>query len=201
MSANLNHHQTLEDLVDNTATDKNTTHSYLSLYESLLFPRQQSTKHVLEIGVGDFKEKNGGSIKLWKDYFPHATIYGVDVLGPERVIDDLLQDERIVLHLQKNAYDEHVFQELFLDKNIQFDVMIDDGPHTLQTMVRFIQLYSQLLSEDGILIIEDVQSIEWLDRLKQTTPQHLQPYIKTFDLRHIKGRYDDIVFVIDKKQT
>ena len=59
-------------------------------------------------------------------------------------------------------------------------------------------LADRLLSETGILIIEDVQSIEWLSALTAAVPHDLQKYIHTFDLRDIKGRYDDIVFVVDK---
>ena len=56
-------------LVDNRYTDKNNTHSYLPLYEKLLKNKKNTAKNILEIGIGDFGEKNGGSIKLWKDYF------------------------------------------------------------------------------------------------------------------------------------
>jgi len=35
--------------------------------------------------------------------------------------------------------------------------MLDDGPHTLESMKQFIKLYSQIMTDDGILIIEDVQ--------------------------------------------
>ena len=63
---------------------------------------------------------------------------------------------------------------------------------------KFIELYSPLLSDNGILIIEDVQDINWLENLKNKTPQHLKQYIKTYDLRKNKDRYDDIVFTIDK---
>ena len=76
--------------------------------------------------------------------------------------------------------------------------MLDDGPHTLDSMVKFIKLYSQIMTEDGILIIEDVQSIDWIDILTNEVPDHLKPFIKTYDLRSIKNRYDDIVFTIDK---
>ena len=70
----------LEKLVNNSKTDKNTTHSYLPLYQKLLENKKETAKNVLEIGIGDFGEKNGGSIKLWKDYFTNATIYGLDIL-------------------------------------------------------------------------------------------------------------------------
>jgi len=68
----------------------------------------------------------------------------------------------------------------------------------LASQEKFIELYSPLLSDNGILIIEDVQDINWLENLKNKTPQHLKQYIKTYDLRKNKDRYDDIVFTIDK---
>jgi hypothetical protein len=54
------------------------------------------------------------------------------------------------------------------------------------------------MTEDGILIIEDVQEWSWIDVLKNAVPEHLKKYIKTYDLRPNKQRYDDIVFTIDK---
>ena len=77
--------------------------------------------------------------------------------------------------------------------------MLDDGPHTLESMLQFIRLYSQVMKDDGILIIEDVQKFEWFDKLAQEVPYQLQKYIQTFDLRKNKNRYDDLVFVVNKK--
>jgi hypothetical protein len=78
--------------------------------------------------------------------------------------------------------------------------MLDDGPHTLDSMKQFITLYTQVMADDGILIIEDVQKIEWLDELTKVVPEHLKEYVSTYDLRYIKNRYDDIVFVINKQR-
>lgn len=77
--------------------------------------------------------------------------------------------------------------------------MLDDGPHTLESMVQFIKLYSQILTEDGILIIEDVQDIEWIEVLAHCVPDELKQYMRVYDLRENKNRYDDIVFTIDKR--
>ena len=96
----------------------------------------------------------------------------------------------------KNAYTKEYVQKNF--ENKKFDFLIYDGPHSLESQEKFIELYSPLLSENGILIIEDVQHINWLEKLKNKTPPHLKQYIKTYDLRKNKGRYDDIVFTIDK---
>ena len=65
-------------------------------------------------------------------------------------------------------------------------------------MKEFIKLYSQVLTDDGILIIEDVQSIEWIDILINVVPENLKEFIKVYDLRNNKNRYDNIVFTIDK---
>jgi hypothetical protein len=41
----------LEELADNTRTDKNTVHSYLPLYEKLLSSKKYTAKNILEIGI------------------------------------------------------------------------------------------------------------------------------------------------------
>jgi hypothetical protein len=188
----------LSQLVNNSSTDKDTTHSYLDLYEKLLFKKKETAKNVLEVGIGDFGPKNGGSIKLWRDYFTNATVYGLDILPVDRVMDELLNDEKIVLHVNTDAYNHDFFKSTFLDKNIKCDFMLDDGPHTLESMKQFVKLYSQLMTDDGILIIEDVQSMEWIVPIMNEVPRHLKEFIQIYDLRHVKNRYDDIVFTIDK---
>jgi hypothetical protein len=183
----------LEEIVDNTRTDKNTTHSYLPLYQTLLGSKKETAKNVLEVGIC-----LGGSIKLWKDFFTNANVYGLDVMDISSVWEGIRNREDIILHTSTDAYDEEVFRKNFLDKDIKFDFMLDDGPHSLESMVQFIKLYSQILADDGILIIEDVQAYEWIGILSNQVPEHLRKYIKVYDLRQNKGRYDDIVFTIDK---
>jgi hypothetical protein len=182
--------------LNNFFTDKNTWHSYLPLYDELLESKKMSSKNVLEIGIGDFNFKNGGSIILWRNYFPNAKIHAVDKLDSNRVYDCILSDSRIVCHTSVDGYDEEFVNNTFVNSNIKFDFMIDDGPHTLESMKKFIELYSDLLEDDGIMIIEDLQSWDWIDELKNVVPEKLKPYVKTFDLRKNKDRYDDIVFAI-----
>ena len=188
----------LAELVDNTKTDKNTGHSYLNLYQRLLEKKKESAKNILEVGIGDFFEKNGGSIKLWRDFFTNATIYGLDILPISKVMDELLNDERVILYTSIDAYNEDFFKTHFLNKNIKCDFMLDDGPHSLESMIQFIKLYSQIMTDDGILMIEDVQSMDWIQTLVNAVPADMKQYIKCYDLRPIKNRWDDIVFTIDK---
>jgi len=113
------------------------------------------------------------------------------------VWDGIKNKNNIILYTSLNAYDHIFVNNTFMNK-IKFDFMLDDGPHTLESMINFIELYSPLMADDGILIIEDVQSLDWLDKLKNAVPEHLKDYIKTYNLINNKNRYDDIVFTIDK---
>lgn len=183
----------LEDIVDNTRTDKNTIHSYLPLYQQLLIKKKETATNVLEIGI-----LYGGSIKLWSDFFTNAKVYGLDIININNVWESIRNKDNIILYTSTDAYNNEFFYYTFLNKNIKFDFMLDDGPHTLESMKEFIRLYSQLMTNDGILIIEDVQEWDWIDILKNEVPDKLKQYIKVYDLRANKGRYDDIVFTIDK---
>ena len=194
------HMMTLAAIVDNTRTDKNTTHTYLDLYEQLLHGKRESARTVLEVGIGDGNQgaTNGGSIKLWNDYFRNATVYALDIQSLDCVWDGLKGNPRIVLYTSSDAYDENFVKTTFVNKGIKFDFMLDDGPHSLESMFQFITLYSPLMKDDGILIIEDVQSWDWIQPMVECVPQELKKYIEVYDLRPLRGRYDDIVFVINK---
>jgi len=183
----------LLELVDNSRTDKNTVHSYLELYQNLLINKKDTAKNVLEVGIQD-----GGSIKLWSNFFINANVYGIDIMKIDKVWEGIKNKNNIILHTSCDAYNDNFFINNFLNKNIKYDFMLDDGPHTLESMKKFIKLYSQIMTDDGILIIEDVQSWDWIDILKNEVPEDLKQFIKIYDLRPNKNRYDDIVFTIDK---
>ena len=68
-------------------------------------------------------------------------------------------------------------------------------------MQYFVNRYSQLLSKNGILILEDIQSIDWIDEIIKYIPNELHKFIDVYDLRSNKGRYDDIVLVINKNKN
>ena len=127
-------------------------------------------------------------------FFINATIYGLDIINIHNIWDDI---KNIKLYTSYDVYNPINFNNVFLKSNIKFDVLIDDGSHTLESMILFIQLYSQIMTDDGILIIEDVQSINWINDLINAVPENLKSYIKYYDLRKNKDKYDDIVFTID----
>jgi hypothetical protein len=180
----------LKSLINNEKSDKDTIHSYVELYDDILKDKKHTATDVCEIGV-----YHGGSIKLWKDYFPRANVYALDI--KDRTDNwDGVKDPRIKLFLDNDAYDPDFVERVLGNK--RFDMILDDGPHTLPSMKLAIKHYLPLLKKDGIFMIEDVQDIKWIDDLIQATPLETRKYIWIFDRRIVKGRYDDIVFCINK---
>ena len=130
---------------DNSLTDKNTRHSYCLLYNNLFLEIQTNTINLLEIGVD-----KGGSLIMWSKWFKNGSIYGIDVIPKPQ----LLKNYKNITYLQKDAYSEESddFKDLF------FDIIIDDGPHTLSSQIKFIKKYNKKIKNNGFLIIEDINS-------------------------------------------
>lgn len=184
----------LSDLVDNDRTDINTTHSYLELYQTLLEGKKDTATHVLDINISQ-----GGNIKLWSDFFTNATVYGVDTMPYEDVWSEIKDKPNIVLYTSSYAYNYDFIQTTFVDTGIQFDFILVDGQRSYESMIRAIQLHIPLLKPDGILIQADIQELQWTEMLKEYVPDEMKHCISVYDRRNIKDRYDDIVFVVDKR--
>ena len=164
-------------------TDKDTTHSYIPTYETK-FASRRDAKCIMEIGV-----YNGGSIKLWESFFTNARVYGLDITMNA---NKLTFSDRVQL-LQGDAYSSSLVHQV----PNEIDIAIDDGPHTLESMKSFLQQYLPKLARNGILIIEDVQNITWMEQLREVVPECFKKHIEIVDLRNIKGRYDDLLFIVD----
>jgi cephalosporin hydroxylase len=151
---------------------------------------REKSYNILEIGV-----QRGGSIKLWHDYFENALVYGIDINSVEnKSISNL---PRVVLYEGMDAYDHIFFRNNILTNGHKFDFILDDGSHKLEDMKTFIQIYLDVLEEDGIMIIEDVKEMGWVESLGEVVPDIFKPYIEIYDLREGRSS-DDIVFVINK---
>ena len=181
--------------LDNGWTEKGIWHSYLPCYDLLFGDIRRDVKHFLEIGV-----RYGNSFKLWGDYFSdECHLYGIDI-SYDNLNDDLFYRIRNHHNLYLgNAYDKETVLSVFSSKT--FDIIIDDGSHFLEDQIAVIDMYLPLLKNEGILVIEDVQDINHIEVLKAHVPQQYKCCIKVIDLRHVKDRNDDILFIIDKRKV
>lgn len=181
-----NKYDTDKFVTDNTVTTWiSVKHSYVEAAYGKLFEKNLDIKNVLEIGIW-----KGGSHLLWRDYFPNATVTGIDVGH----CNELTNQERIIQVITDAYTDQAV--NLFDDGS--FDIIIDDGPHTLHTMKYVVEKYLPKLSKNGILCIEDISEYSWLYELSNLVPIELRDCIKVYDLRKEDNKDDSILMVIDK---
>jgi hypothetical protein len=179
-------------------TDKGTTHNYIDgFYEKEFIGYRDKSVKILEIGIA-----SGHSLLLWDKYFTnHSGIYGLENCAEGKVItEDLKKNDRITLIIADG------YCKKTADILPNFDIIIDDGPHTLDSMITCINLYLPKLNDGGVLIIEDVQSTDWISHLHTAATRVFKDEmssdvfdISVVDLRQTKGRYDDLMFIIRKK--
>lgn len=173
-------------------TDKDTFHSYVEVYEDLLSPLIMQTAVVAEIGI-----QYGGSMLLWQDYLPRARFIYLD--NKDAIHDKIRQhlDTNRAYLIFEDAYTKETAAKVKKLAPNGINFIIDDGPHSLESQCAFIHLYAPLLADGGVAIIEDVQAFEWFDTLKLCVPNNCSYEI--VDRRAIKGRYDDLMFIVKRK--
>lgn len=163
------------------ATDKNILHCYVDrVYEDLFRDIRASAENVLEIGL-----ERGASVLMWRDYFTKATITGIN----DKPCPQLEGRERVRL-VVGDAYSYEIADSV----PGGFDVIIDDGPHTLESMTFVIKEYLGKLAKGGMLVIEDIQDFNWTNILRRMVPDGHAVDVR--DLRTVRNRYDDIIMIV-----
>ena len=174
-------------------TDKNTTHNYTGIYAEILEPyRKQKSGTLLEVGV-----QLGGSSLLWYNYLPRFQLYLSDIQDiVHDVIWNRMNPDRYDFY-QGDAYNQDSVNFFGEECPEGFDVIIDDGPHTVPSQVFAVNYFYGLLKPGGILIIEDIQQPQDLDTLNAAVTDK-EATIKIYDNRGTRGRYDDLIWTIKK---
>jgi hypothetical protein len=120
-------------------------HDYTIIYDLLLRPKASSARHIVECGIGSNNAALpssmgpsaavGASLRMWREYFYDATIYGLDV-DP----DTLFEDDRIQTYCVDQLNQDSV--QAFVESaglNGSIDVVIDDGLHTFDAAISLLK--------------------------------------------------------------
>lgn len=170
---------TLQELSLKAGTDKGNGHSYVHFYEAAFGHRRDDVKKVLEIGVGNIQE-GSSSLFMWRDYFPNAEIFGVDI--DEKKTGEF--GDRIHLWLCDQS-DGKTLGKL-AEAYGPFDLIVDDGCHETLHQIISAEALMPHLAPGGRYFIEDVSD----DRLlRERLPQF------SFETNVFKGPGDCIVEV------
>lgn len=150
------HRRDLVALAGLCGTDKWGRHWYARHYQDHFAPMRKKRITLLEIGVGGYADPlaGGESLRLWKAYFPHARIFGLDVF------DKRALDEPRIRVLQ-GSQEDPAFLARVLEETGPLDIVIDDGSHRNEHVMPSFRVLFPHLREGGIYVVEDLQTSYW----------------------------------------
>lgn len=168
-------------------TDKDWPHTYIQNFYQGFFTLIKPPKMLVEIGIW-----RGASCALWKKTFPDCAVFGIDIDIQElHPIAENLHAEKEIQLLEMDAYSEGLAR--FSAGGI--DLIIDDGPHTLESQILALN-WIPLLAKAGTLVIEDIQKgILDMKRLKNSLPKELRKNCAYVSFAGKSRRDDDAIFV------
>lgn len=172
-------------------TDKNTTHSYLEVYDDIFAPYKDKEINLLEIG-----NNGGGSIKLWLDYFSNVKISGLEINDLQELHELNVKHDNVNIKMGIDAYSQNAID--LIKQDGPFDIIIDDGSHIPVHQLFVINNYLSLLKSKGLMVIEDIQDVNLISIILSHMDLSTKDKVLVFDRRNIKNRFDDIMIIIQK---
>jgi len=121
-------------------------HNYLEYYGRHFDPIRLEVKRFLEIGV-----QTPASLNMWEEYFPNADIIGLDIDPACRKYAG--GRKRVFIGDQ---CDRNSLRKMIAEVGGGFDIIVDDGLHTEESILTsFVELFPAM-SPNGIYVFEDL---------------------------------------------
>jgi 23S rRNA U2552 (ribose-2'-O)-methylase RlmE/FtsJ len=130
-------------------------HHYFEIYDNHFSRFLNKNPNILEIGV-----EKGGSLEMWNYYFDgKCNIYGIDIDETCLEVPNQLGVSNIQIDI--GDQEDRNFWKQYLKDKPKFDIVIEDGGHTMkQQIVTFEELYDHV-DESGIYLCEDLHTSYW----------------------------------------
>lgn len=124
---------------------------YFPIYERHLARYRGTPVRVLEIGV-----YRGGGLELLRHYLgPEAQLVGID-------IDEVAREAVAGRHpVEIGDQEDAGFLRGVAETHGPFDVIIDDGGHTMRQQIASVEALFPMLNEGGTYIVEDSHTSYW----------------------------------------
>ncbi len=125
--------------------------NFTEYYAYYLGPIKNQPIKMLEIGI-----YKGCGVKLWENYLPHAELHFMDISFDK--VEYFSNRSRYYLADQGKWED---LQRVIAESGGKFDVIIDDGGHTMQQQITSFKALFPHLKKGGLYIIEDLGTSYW----------------------------------------
>ena len=127
-------------------THKYNGKTYCDIYQKHFDSIRHNVKKLVEIGVRD-----GASLKMWKEYFPNAIIYGIDI--DPRCKE--MEEDRVKVFI--GDQNDETFLNKIKDEIGEYDILIDDGSHITRHQITSYNILYPNLKNKGYYVIEDLR--------------------------------------------
>lgn len=146
---------TLDEIAKTTGTDKSSlSHNYTAVYEAYLGHLRDEKISLLELGWGENPDPadRGASARMWREYFPNATIVVIDLFD-----QDLDKRSDGIVFRQGDQSDPEFLNSLSKEFG-PWDVIVDDASHISSLTNRSFEILFPHLAGGGLYFCEDMHS-------------------------------------------
>lgn len=158
-------------------SDKWGSHWYAQHYQAHFAPFRWKRLTLLEIGIGGDRDEQagGGSLRAWKSFFPRARVVGIDLYSKSA------HRERRIQTYQGDQSDAEFLRSVVAQEGAP-DIVIDDGSHINDHVIKSFETLFPLLKDGGIYAIEDTQTSYWpkYGGKLRTSPNSSRPTLLEF---------------------
>jgi SAM-dependent methyltransferase len=166
-------------------SDKGFWHNYAPIYSALFLSRRNEPLRIFELGLGTNNPelastmgadgRPGASLRGWRELFPLAQIFGADI------DHEILFEEERIKTFYCDQLDPEAIRDLWSQPELQdgADILIEDGLHTLEANLSFMEGSLERLRPDGIYVVEDIYNEcvdEWYRLLESVYAKRYPDY-------------------------
>jgi hypothetical protein len=182
-------------------------HTYSNVYTQLFTPIRDMVQAVFECGIGTndmgvqssmgVKARPGASLRVWRDFFPHAEIIGADI---DRNV--LFEEDRIATAYIDQTSPQAIadfFAGLNLHADEIFNIIIDDGLHTYDASINLFENSYKYLQRNGYYVIEDAE-LDDIPRFNEFFSSRTGMKVD-YMLMPMYGRVDNNLIIIKKQRA
>jgi SAM-dependent methyltransferase len=138
-------------MLDASGYDTDKGPAYLRNYDRFFGPLTDRPIRLLELGV-----RTGGSLLMWRDYFQHGLIVGLD----SEPVD--LQEATGRIRIYQGRQEDPAVLDRIGSEAGPFDIIVDDASHIAElTRVSFWHLFDRYLKPGGTYVLEDWGAGYW----------------------------------------
>ena len=188
-------------------------HKWLHYFE--IYDRHFSKFRNKPLSLIEFGVSHGGSLQMWRHYFgPQARIYGVDIDPRCASLDE--ENITVLMGDQDNRDSIRAIR----DSLPKFDIIIDDGGHTMSQQINTLEEMYGHLKDGGVYLCEDLHTSYWpqwgngvrkpgsfieyskrlVDQLNAWYSEEAGFEVDEFTLNAFSLHYYDSILVIEKRR-